>query len=66
MSDEDKFTGKKNQITITSDKWRLSNEDIELIVNDAKKYERRTTSCSVSVSMTTMRLRPCAARSTTK
>jgi len=36
---EDKTTGKKNQITITNDKSRLSKEDIERMVNDAKKYE---------------------------
>lgn len=66
MSDEDKFTGKKNQITITCVEYRLSKEDIELIVNDAKKYERRTTSCSVSVSMPTMGLMTCATRSKTK
>ena len=39
VSAEDKTTGKKNQITITNDKGRLSKEDIERMVNDAKKYE---------------------------
>jgi|UniRef100_A0A7S1IYK4 L1 cell adhesion molecule like protein len=39
VSAEDKTTGKKNQITITNDKSRLSKEDIERMVNDAKKYE---------------------------
>jgi len=36
---EDKTTGKKNQITITNDKSRLSKDDIERMVNDAKMYE---------------------------
>jgi len=36
---EDKTTGKKNQITITNDKGRLTKEDIERMLNDAKKYE---------------------------
>eukprot|EP00998_Keelungia_sp_KM082_P000615 NODE_1070_length_1484_cov_227.926308_g1059_i0.p2 GENE.NODE_1070_length_1484_cov_227.926308_g1059_i0~~NODE_1070_length_1484_cov_227.926308_g1059_i0.p2 ORF type:complete len:465 (+),score=171.36 NODE_1070_length_1484_cov_227.926308_g1059_i0:131-1396(+) len=35
---EDKSTGKKNQITITNDKGRLTKEDIERMVNDAQKY----------------------------
>eukprot|EP00992_Anisonema_acinus_P002290 TRINITY_DN10611_c1_g1_i11.p1 TRINITY_DN10611_c1_g1~~TRINITY_DN10611_c1_g1_i11.p1 ORF type:complete len:672 (+),score=223.85 TRINITY_DN10611_c1_g1_i11:53-2017(+) len=39
VSAEDKTTGKKNQITITNDKGRLSKDDIERMVNDAKKYE---------------------------
>jgi len=39
VSAEDKTTGKKNQITITNDKSRLSKDDIERMVNDAKKYE---------------------------
>lgn len=36
---EDKTTGKKNQITITNDKARLSKEEIERMLNDAKRYE---------------------------
>jgi len=36
---EDKTTGKKNQITITNDKSRLTKDEIERMVNDAKKYE---------------------------
>jgi len=36
---EDKTTGKKNQITITNDKGRLTKEDIERMLNDAKRYE---------------------------
>jgi len=39
VSAEDKSTGKKNQITITNDKGRLTKDEIERMVNDAKKYE---------------------------
>ena len=39
VSAEDKTTGKRNQITITNDKGRLSKDEIERMVNDAKKYE---------------------------
>jgi len=39
VSAEDKSTGKKNQITITNDKGRLTKDQIEKMVNDAKKYE---------------------------
>jgi len=39
VSAEDKSTGKKNQITITNDKGRLSKDDIERMVKDASKYE---------------------------
>ena len=39
VSAEDKTTGKKNQITITNDKGRLTKEEIERMVNDAKRYE---------------------------
>eukprot|EP00999_Lentomonas_sp_LEN2_P000194 NODE_118_length_2230_cov_150.488350_g95_i0.p1 GENE.NODE_118_length_2230_cov_150.488350_g95_i0~~NODE_118_length_2230_cov_150.488350_g95_i0.p1 ORF type:complete len:654 (-),score=252.39 NODE_118_length_2230_cov_150.488350_g95_i0:179-2140(-) len=39
VSAEDKSTGKKNAITITNDKGRLSKEEIEKMVNDAKAYE---------------------------
>eukprot|EP00906_Rhabdomonas_costata_P027434 RCo038967 len=39
VSAEDKTTGKKNQITITNDKGRLSKDEIERMVGDAKKYE---------------------------
>jgi len=39
VSAEEKGTGKKNQITITNDKGRLSKEDIDRMVNDASKYE---------------------------
>jgi len=39
VSAEDKTTGKKNQITITNDKGRLTKDDIERMVSDAKKYE---------------------------
>ena len=39
VSAEEKGTGKKNQITITNDKGRLSKDDIERMVNEASKYE---------------------------
>jgi len=39
VSAEEKGTGKKNQITITNDKGRLSKDDIDRMVNDASKYE---------------------------
>merc|ERR1711982_46478 len=36
---EDKTTGKKNNITITNDKGRLSKDDVERMVNEAEKYK---------------------------
>lgn len=36
---EDKGTGKKNNITITADKGRLSKDDIERMLADAEKYK---------------------------
>nr|QHW04483.1 heat shock protein 70 [Zostera japonica] len=39
VSAEDKTTGKKNKITITNDKGRLSKEDIEKMVHEAEKYK---------------------------
>jgi len=36
---EDKTSGKKNNITITNDKGRLSKEDIEHLLNEAEKYK---------------------------
>lgn len=35
---QEKSTGKKNGITIQSDKWRLSKDKIALFVEEAKKY----------------------------
>jgi len=35
----DKSTGKKNNITITNDKGRLSKEDIERMVNEAEQFK---------------------------
>lgn len=35
---EDKTAGVMNKITIANDKGRLSKEDIEKMVQDAKKY----------------------------
>lgn len=39
VSAEDKSTGKRNKITITNDKGRLSKEEIEKMVQDAEKYK---------------------------
>merc|ERR1712003_230770 len=39
VSAEDKTTGKKNKITITNDKGRLSKDEIERMVNEAEKYK---------------------------
>jgi L1 cell adhesion molecule like protein len=39
VSAEDKSTGKKNKITITNDKGRLSKDDIEAMIRDAEKYK---------------------------
>lgn len=36
---EDKGTGKKNNITITADKGRLSKEDIDKMLQDAEKFK---------------------------
>ncbi|CAJ1030279.1 putative Hsp70 protein/MreB/Mbl protein [Leishmania shawi] len=40
VSAEEKGTGKRNHITITNDKGRLSKDEIERMVNDASKYEQ--------------------------
>jgi L1 cell adhesion molecule like protein len=39
VSAGDKATGKQNQITITNDKGRLSQEEIDKMVSDAEKYK---------------------------
>merc|ERR1711976_319402 len=39
VSAEDKSTGKRNAITITNDKGRLSKEEIDRMVSESKKYE---------------------------
>ncbi|CEO96153.1 unnamed protein product (mitochondrion) [Plasmodiophora brassicae] len=39
VSAEDKSTGKSHKITITNDKSRLSNADIEKMVREAEKYK---------------------------
>ncbi|XP_023916070.1 heat shock cognate 70 kDa protein 2-like [Quercus suber] len=39
VSSEEKTTGVKRKITITNDKWRLSNEEVERMVQDAKRYK---------------------------
>ena len=36
---QDKTTGKKNKITITNDKGRLSKDEIERMVQEAEKYK---------------------------
>ncbi|KAF4651607.1 70-kilodalton heat shock protein [Perkinsus chesapeaki] len=39
VSAQDKSTGKSNQITITNEKGRLSQADIDRMVNEAEKYK---------------------------
>ncbi|XP_050250460.1 heat shock cognate 70 kDa protein-like [Quercus robur] len=39
VSATEKTTGVKRKITITNDKWRLSNEEAERMVQDAKRYK---------------------------
>uniref|UniRef100_A0A7E4W7R9 Heat shock protein 70 n=1 Tax=Panagrellus redivivus TaxID=6233 RepID=A0A7E4W7R9_PANRE len=39
VSAQDKSTGKKNNITITNDKGRLSKDEIDRMVNEAEKYK---------------------------
>jgi len=39
VSAEDKTTGKKNKITITNDKGRLTKDEIERMVQEAEKYK---------------------------
>merc|ERR1712025_1060241 len=39
VSAQDKSSGKVEKITITNDKGRLSNEEIEKLVADAEKYK---------------------------
>merc|ERR1719383_1228370 len=39
VSAQDKSTGKSNQITITNDKGRLSQADIDRMVQEAEKYK---------------------------
>ncbi len=38
MSASDKGTGKKETITITNDKGRLSKEEIDRMIKDSEKY----------------------------
>ena len=38
---EDKGTAKRNNITITNNKGRLSKEEIERLVKDAEKYKEQ-------------------------
>lgn len=46
VSAVDKRTGKEKKITITNDKGRLSKEDIERMVKEAKKYKAEGVDCS--------------------
>ena len=39
VSAHDKATGSSSRITITNDRGRLSNEDIERMVNEAEEYK---------------------------
>ena len=39
VSASDRSTGKSEKITITNDKGRLSQEDIDRMVSDAEKYK---------------------------
>ncbi|XP_030929340.1 heat shock cognate 70 kDa protein-like [Quercus lobata] len=39
VSAEEKTTGVKRKVTITNDEWRLSNEEIERMVQDAERYK---------------------------
>ena len=40
---EDKATNKKNKITITNDKGRLSKEEIDKMVKEAEKFKKDKT-----------------------
>jgi len=50
VSAVDKTTGKKNQITITNDKGRLSKDEIDRMVNEAAKYAAEDEQSSKRVS----------------
>ena len=43
VSAEDKATNKKNKITITNDKGRLSKEEIDKMVKEAEKFKKDKT-----------------------
>merc|ERR1711959_496382 len=49
VSAEDKTTGKKNKITITNDKGRLSKEDIERMVQEAEQYKDEDEAARVKI-----------------
>jgi len=49
VSAEDKTTGKKNKITITNDKGRLSKEQIEQMVKQAEQYKAEDEKCKKRV-----------------
>jgi len=49
VSAEDKSTGRKNKITITNDKGRLSKDEIEQMIRDAEKYKAEDESHSTKV-----------------
>jgi L1 cell adhesion molecule like protein len=50
VSAEDKTTGKKNKITITNDKGRLSKDEIEQMIRDAEKYKAEDEAHNAKVS----------------
>jgi L1 cell adhesion molecule like protein len=49
VSAVEKSTGKENKITITNDKGRLSQDEIERMVNDAEKYKKEDESAKERV-----------------
>jgi len=49
VSAEDKSTGRKNKITITNDKGRLSKDEIEQMIRDAEKYKSEDDSHTTKV-----------------
>jgi len=50
VSAEDKTTGRKNKITITNDKGRLSKDEIEDMIRDAEKYKAEDEAASAKIS----------------
>jgi heat shock protein 1/8 len=49
VSASDKTTGMSNRITITNDKGRLSKEEIERMVEEAKKYKGKLSIASLMI-----------------
>jgi len=50
VSAYDMTTGKSNRITVTNDKGRLSKEEIERMVSDAKKYKKDDDEAALRIS----------------